>query len=254
MSIEIQGLTLDLPIYTANARSLRKKLIPTKVGGTLFSKNDDTVVVRALQNVSMQVKDGQRVALVGPNGAGKTTLMKVLAGIYTPTKGTVRINGRVSAALNTSLGIDSEVTGRENIFLLGYYRGLSKAEILESLPEIIETADLGQFIDLPVSTYSAGMAGRLTFAVATAFEPDVLIMDEWLSAGDGAFVQKAHERTSRFVEKARILVLASHSLAIVREFCTHGAYINKGSLVTFGTIDEAIARYEEDMHAAATAG
>ncbi len=251
MSIEVQGLTLDLPIYTANARSLRKKLMPTTVGGTLFSKGDATVVVRALQNISLKIKDGERVALIGPNGAGKTTLMKVLAGVYTPTKGSVQIRGKVSAALNTALGIDSEVTGRENIFLLGYYRGLSKAEILESLPEIIETADLGQFIDLPVNTYSAGMQGRLTFAVATAFDPDVLIMDEWLSAGDGAFVAKAHERTSRFVEKARILVLASHSLAIVREFCTHAAYINKGSLIAFGGIDETIAHYEHDMHQAA---
>jgi len=247
MSIEVNGLSLDLPIYAANARSLRKKIIPTSVGGSLFANASDTIFVRALQDLTFTIRDGERVALIGPNGAGKTTLLKALAGIYTPSAGTISIRGEVSAALNAALGIDSEVTGRENIYLLGYYRGLSKSRIEANMEEIIATADLGHFIDLPVNTYSAGMQGRLTFAVATAFDPDVLLMDEWLSAGDSAFVAKAHERTKQFVEKARIMVLASHSLAIVREFCTHCAYLSRGRLLAYGPAEEVIKRYEADV-------
>ena len=247
MSIEISNLTLELPVYNANARSLRKVLIPTSVGGVLFSNSNNKVVIRALEDVDLNIADGERVALLGPNGAGKTTLLRVLAGVYTPTKGTVHVRGKVSAALNTSLGMDLEATGRENIFLLGYYRGYSRAEIVQNLDEILDVADLGQYMDLPVSTYSAGMQGRLTFAVATAFSPDVLVMDEWLGAGDGAFVNKAYERTSRFVEKARILVLASHSLSIVREFCNRGIYLKRGKMVVSGEIEDVIKHYENDM-------
>jgi len=247
MSIEVSGLSLDLPVYSANARSLRKRLAPTSVGGALFSNSSNIVFVRALQSLSFTIKDGERVGLIGPNGAGKTTLLKVLAGIYTPSAGTVSVRGTVSAALNSSLGMDSEVTGRENIFLLGYYRGLSKSEIEGRLDEIIETADLGQFIDLPVNTYSAGMQGRLIFAVATAFEPDVLLMDEWLGAGDSAFVARANERARQFVEKARVMVIASHSIAIVREFCTHGAYLRRGRLIAYGPIDDVIRLYDTDV-------
>jgi ABC-type polysaccharide/polyol phosphate transport system ATPase subunit len=247
MSIEVSGLSLEFPIYSANSRSLRKRLVPTSIGGALLSNSSNTVFVRALQNVTFVIKDGERVGLVGPNGAGKTTLLKAIAGIYTPTSGSVTIRGTVSAALNSSLGMDLEVTGRENIYLLGYYRGLSKAQIDSNIDEIVDTANLGQFIDLPMNTYSAGMQGRLTFAVATAFEPDVLLMDEWLGAGDSAFVTKAHERTRRFIEKARIMVIASHSLAIVRDFCTHCAYLRRGQLIAYGPTEEIIDLYEADV-------
>ena len=249
MSIEVRQLSLSFPIYSASARSLRKRLIPTSVGGTLLSSASNTIFVRALDDVNLTVKDGERVGLIGPNGAGKTTLLKVLAGVYTPSSGRIEVRGSISAALNSTLGIDGEVTGRENIYLLGYYRGLTKAKIEANIEDIIKVADLGQFIDLPVHTYSAGMQGRLTFAVATSFEPDVLLMDEWLGAGDGAFVKRAHERTKEFVGKARIMILASHSLAIVREFCTHCAYLNRGKVLGYGPTEEIIALYEADMAA-----
>ncbi|PXA83995.1 ABC transporter ATP-binding protein [Caulobacter sp. D4A] len=249
MSISLSNVTVELPIFSANARSLRKRLTPTAVGGSLMSRGDNKVIIRALNNVSLKIKDGERVALIGPNGAGKTTLLKVLSGVYAPTRGNVAISGEVSSALNTSLGLDVELTGRENIYLLGYYRGISRPVITKALEDIIETAELGQFIDLPVNTYSAGMQGRLTFAVATAFEPDILIMDEWLAAGDSRFVAKASERTARFVSKARILILASHSLAIVRNFCSHAAFLNSGSLVTYGPVEDVISAYEHQLNA-----
>ena len=246
MAISLRGVTVDLPIFNANARSLRKSLTKATVGGSLFARSDNKVVVRALSDVDLDVADGDRVALIGPNGAGKTTLLRVMAGIYTPSTGSVSVQGRVSAALNASLGLDPELSGRENIFLTGYMRGLTKAAIEAEIDDIIATADLGSFIELPVNTYSAGMGGRLVFAAATAFAPDVLLMDEWLMAGDASFVAKAEQRTKAFVNKARVVVLASHSLALVRSFCNRAAYLRAGQLMAYGPTDEMLDMYEAD--------
>ena len=247
MAIELTGVTVDLPIYSSNARSLRKRLIPTSVGGSLFARADQRVVVRALSNVTLRIGDGERVGLVGPNGAGKTTLLRVMSGAFSPTAGQVQVAGRISAALNVALGLDTEVSGRENIYLLGYYRGFSRAEIDRELDDIIAAADIGNFIDLPTHTYSSGMMGRLTFAVATAFSPDVLLMDEWLMAGDAQFLERARERANKYVSQARIVVLASHSSDTLRGFCTHAAYMRGGYLVNYGPVDEIIDQYDHDV-------
>lgn len=251
MTIDVRSVTVDLPIYSVNAKSLRKKITALTVGGALFRRSDDVVSVRALNNISLRIADGDRVALIGPNGAGKTTLLKVLAGVYTPTAGQVNVQGRVSAALNVSLGLDPELSGRENIYLLGYYRDIDRKTIDAQVESIIEATELGAFIDLPVHTYSSGMNGRLTFAVATAFQPEVLLMDEWLMAGDHRFIHKAAERVSEFVSKARVMVLASHSLSIVREFCNKACYLKGGNLMVYGDVEEVIGRYEYDMAKAA---
>ena len=251
MSIEVRSATVNLPIYSASAQSLRKQMAAFTVGGKLFRGQHDQVVVQALSNVSLSLTDGQRVGLIGRNGAGKSTLLRLLAGVYAPSQGTVSVKGRISAALNLGLGLDPEISGRENIFILGYYRGLSKAAITAELDDIIAATQLGPFIDLPVHTYSSGMSGRLVFAVSTAFEPDVLLMDEWLLAGDAAFVENASKRVSQFVSRARIVVLASHSLEIVRTFCTHAAYMKEGSLAYFGDTEGALAHYHADLAAAA---
>lgn len=243
MSIELAGVTVDLPIYTANARSLRK-VAAAVVGGRLMARNDDVVSVRALSNVNLSIRDGDRVALIGPNGAGKTTLLKVMAGVYQPSSGWAKVNGKISAALNVNLGLDMELTGRENIYLLGYYRGLTRAELEAEIEGIIEATELGNFIDLPARTYSSGMMSRLTFATATAFQPDVLLMDEWLLAGDARFIHQASERVQSFVSKARILVLASHSHGIVREFCNRAVYLEQGQVLASGDVEEVIAKYE----------
>lgn len=246
MTIELRSVTVDLPIYSVSAKSLRKSLAAVTIGGALFRRRDDHVSVRALDAVSMSIADGDRVALIGPNGAGKTTLLKVLAGVYTPASGYVSVKGRVSAALNVGLGLDGDLSGRENIYLLGYYRGIDRRAIDLQIDEIVEATELGTFIDLPVNTYSSGMTGRLTFAVATAFEPEVLLMDEWLLAGDHRFIQKASDRVATYVAKARVMVLASHSLAIVRDFCTKAAYLKGGRLIDFGPVEQVIGAYDRD--------
>jgi ABC-type polysaccharide/polyol phosphate transport system ATPase subunit len=251
MSIEINGVTINLPIYATKARSLRRQLTTATVGGALLAARDDTVFVRALDNIFLQISDGQRVGLVGRNGSGKTTLLRLLAGVYTPSIGNVTVRGRVSAALDNSLGMDVDITGRENIYTLGYYRGYSKAEISDEIEAIVEVAELGRFIDLPVRTYSAGMMARLIFAVSTAFEPDVLLLDEWLLAGDANFMAKAHERATSYVQRARIMVLASHSTETIRHLCTHVAFLRAGQLVAYGPTDEVLAAYDHEVQQAA---
>lgn len=251
MSIELRGVSVYLPVYSVKAKSLRQTLTRMTVGGALFRRSDETVVVQALENVSLSIGDGERVALIGGNGAGKTTLLKTMAGVYTPAKGVVQVKGAVSSALNIGLGMDPELTGRRNIYLLAYYRGISRREVERQIDSIIEATDLGSFIDLPVSTYSTGMTGRLTFAVATAFQPDVLLMDEWLLAGDAQFMNKATARVEEFVSKARIVVLASHSLEIVRNFCTSAALLDGGRLVAYGPVDDVVEHYQEQVVAKA---
>jgi ABC-type polysaccharide/polyol phosphate transport system ATPase subunit len=216
------------------------------VGGSLFKTGGDVVSVRALENITLFAKDGDRIGLVGHNGAGKSTLLKVLAGVIAPTTGTVSVYGEISAALNTTLGLDMEISGRDNIFLLSYYRGIKREDVLANIDEIVAAADLGHFIDLPVHTYSSGMLGRLTFAVATSFEPDVVLMDEWLLAGDINFLSRAIERTTEYVKKSRILVLASHSTNIIKSICNRAVYLKKGQIVAVGDPDEIINMYETD--------
>ena len=246
MTIKLQSVTVDMPIYSVNAKSLRRTLTAMTVGGILYQRRDHAVSVRALENVSLSIGDGDRVAIIGPNGAGKTTLLKVISGIYTPTTGQVTVRGSVSAAMNVGLGLDLELTGRENIYLMGYYRGVERSAIDGQIESIIDATELGTFLDRPMHTYSSGMSGRLTFAVATAFQPDVLVMDEWLFAGDQRFLAKAADRVADFVSKARIMVLASHSLPIVREFCNKAVYLKSGRLVAFGDVEDVVNQYEAD--------
>ena len=251
MTIELSGVTVDLPIYSSSARSLRRALTKATVGGALFSGAGDRVSVRALSKLDLKIADGDRVGLIGGNGAGKTTLLKLLAGIYSPTSGRMRIEGNVSAALNIGLGLDLEISGRQNIFLLGYYRGISKAEIVKNIDDITAVADLGSYMELPIHTYSSGMLGRLMFAVATAFDPDVLLLDEWLMAGDMQFTERARARTEKFVEKARILVVATHSTELIRNYCNRVVYMKAGSIVSSGEPSEMIEFYESDVRNAA---
>jgi ABC-type polysaccharide/polyol phosphate transport system ATPase subunit len=249
MSIEVRNVRVDLPVYNANVRSLRKVLMKATVGGAMLQSGESKVFIRALADVSIKIEDGDRVGLIGGNGAGKTTLLKVMAGVLTPSSGAVAVHGSVSAALNIGLGIDPEISGRENIFLMGYYRGLTRKQIEANIDGIVATADLGNFINLPVMTYSAGMIGRLTFAVATAFNADVLLMDEWLLAGDAAFMENAFAKTVKLVESARIVVIATHNMSAVREYCNKAVYLSGGRVLAVGTAHDIVAQYEADVHA-----
>ena len=175
--------------------------------------------IPVFSNLSLEVPHGTRLAIVGPNGAGKTTLLKLIAGILPAPKGKIHIEGAISPLLNIRLGMEAELTGIENIWLRGTYMGRTRREIEGKVPEIVAFAELGEFIDLPVNTYSAGMAARLAFSIATSFEPDILLIDESIGAGDKQFADKAAARLRKFVDGSSILVLATHNERLMKKIC-----------------------------------
>jgi ABC-2 type transport system ATP-binding protein/lipopolysaccharide transport system ATP-binding protein len=199
--------------------------------------------VEALRQVSLAFRTGDRVALVGRNGAGKTTLLRAMAGIYEPVSGEVRSRGRISPMFDISLGIDGDVSGYDNIRMRGLILGLSAREIEERMADIVEFTELGDYLDIPVRTYSSGMMTRLTFGVATCFSPDILLMDEWIVAGDAGFLTKAQHRIEAFVEKAGILVLASHSTEICLKWCNKAVWMERGEVKMVGEVNAVIDRY-----------
>ncbi len=177
-------------------------------------------LVRALEGVNFELTAGDRLALVGVNGSGKSTLLKVLYGIYEPTDGHVEINGQVDALFNINLGFRREATGRRNIELRGLINGWSRDEISRRMEEIIEFSELGDFIDMPLKSYSQGMGARLAFSIATSLDPEILLMDEWIGAGDPNFQEKASLRMEAIAKKAGIVVLASHNHALLKGHAT----------------------------------
>jgi ABC-type polysaccharide/polyol phosphate transport system ATPase subunit len=242
-SIVATNLTIDFPIYGSSHRSLRQTLF-ARTGGLIRHERagrQQRVVVRALDDVSFTLRNGDRLGLVGHNGAGKSTLLKVLAGVYTPDAGSIRIDGRVSPLFNSAPGLDPDDNGYENIKTCGMFLGMSSEEINRKLLDIVDFCELGEYLDLPVRTYSTGMVARLGFAIATAIEPDILLLDEGLGAGDARFAA----RMQALIQRTRILVLASHSDALIRSMCNRAILLEKGRLIAMGSVDEVINRYHQ---------
>ena len=243
ISIRLRSVTVDFPVYSAGTRSLKKRLLHRGTGGRIARDSGNRVCVRALDDVSLGFRHGDRVGLVGHNGAGKTTLLRVLAGAYEPTRGLVERRGRIASLLHVSLGIDPEATGYENIMTRGLFLGLRPEQVRERMDEIAEFSELGGYLDMPVHTYSAGMRLRLAFAVSTCFEPEILLMDEWLSVGDPSFVEKAKRRLRAFVDRAGILVLASQNTALLQRICDTGVLLQAGKVRSRGPIREVLREY-----------
>lgn len=215
-----RNLTIDFPIYgmTEN-RSIKKSLISIATGGVLAKDASNKMSIRALDDLTFEFKAGDRVGITGNNGSGKSTLLQVLAGIYEPTSGQLNINGRITSMLGITLGMDNDSTGIDNIFLRGRFMGLRKDQIETMLDGIVNFAGIGDFIHLPLRTYSSGMLMRLAFAVATSVEAEIILMDEWLSVGDADFIAKAKIRLTQMVEKASLVVIASHDHQLIEEQC-----------------------------------
>ena len=211
--------------------------------GALGRKLDLTggrATVRALSGIDLEVSDGDRLALIGPNGAGKSTLLRTMAGVYSPLSGTIVRNGRVTPLLNLGMGISPDATGRENILLLGMHLDIPPREMRRKVDEIVEWTELGAFIEAPLKTYSAGMIGRLAFAVSTSFQPDILLMDEWLGVADAAFQHKAYERMAGFVSGSSLLVLASHSGELLEAWCNRAVRMEGGRIVEEGQVRDLL--------------
>ncbi|CNG97385.1 ABC transporter [Yersinia thracica] len=241
--VEFNNVCVDFPIYNADGRSLKKRLLQVATGGQLGSDQQGRVVVRAIDNLSFTLKDGDRVGLLGHNGAGKSTLLRLLSGAYEPSSGTTKTSGEIGSLIDISLGIDAEATGRENIYLRGGLLGRTRAEITARLDEIIEFSELGDFVDMPVRTYSTGMHLRLAFAVSTIVRPEILLMDEWLSVGDEGFKQKAETRLSEMVQATNILVIASHSRSLVMKTCNRVIWLEHGKVFMDGDVESVCSRY-----------
>jgi ABC-2 type transport system ATP-binding protein len=201
----------------------------------------------ALRNVSFAIKEGEAVGLVGANGGGKSTLLKLIAGVLLPDEGTVRVDGGVAPLIEITGGLVGSLDARDNIVLTAGLHGLSKREVEARFDEIVEFAEIGEFLDLPVRHFSSGMKVRLAFSVVTSLDEPIVLVDEVLAVGDRAFREKSYKRMERMLSGGRTLFLVSHSEGDLRRFCTRGLYIHKGRLVADGPIEETIARYNADQ-------
>ena len=241
--IKFNNASIDIPVFNANSRSLKNKIIRVASIGKLGNDTSGHIIVKALKNLNFELKNGDKLGIIGPNGAGKSTLLRALTSVYPPTKGKVMIQGNVASLIDISLGIDPEATGRENIFLRGALLGIMKEKMKEMIDEIIEFSDLNEFIDMPVRTYSSGMHLRLAFSVSTIINPEVLIMDEWLSVGDENFKNKADTRLSKLVKSTDILVIASHSSELIKKNCNRVIWLENGEIKMDGNPNEICSLY-----------
>ena len=243
--IELKDVGVDFVIYQGSGRSLRKSVLHAGTGGMLSHDAHHRTFVRALFGISFTLQKGDRLGLVGANGAGKSTLLRVLAGVYEPTRGYVRVVGQVTPLFDISQGLDSDATGYENILLRAAYLGLSRRETMSAMDEIAEFTELGDYLDLPIRTYSAGMMLRLAFGVTTTVRSDVLLLDEWIAAGDMGFLEKAQQRASSFVRRSNVLVVASHSKDVIQRLCNKALWLDKGDMIKFGDVGEVWDAYEQ---------
>lgn len=231
-TISARNLIVEFPVFGARGRSLKHAVMRTATGGRLSSDSANHVVVRALDEISFDFTEGDRVGLIGHNGSGKSTLLRVLSGAYKPLSGEVEVLGKVGSMISITLGMDFEASGYENILLRGTLMGFRRSEIEEITRDVVEFADLGDYIDMPMRTYSSGMAMRLAFALATAGTADIVLMDEWLSAGDATFTEKANQRLLQKISKAKVLVLASHNEELVKRHCNKILRLERGRIIS----------------------
>jgi ABC-type polysaccharide/polyol phosphate transport system ATPase subunit len=247
-SLVLKNVHVELPIFTSRsvglintlfnyARSERKRI---------ESVSRFSFVVHALRGVTLDIRDGDRIALVGRNGAGKTTLLRVLSGAYEPTDGSILRHGVTTALTNITLGMDMDASGYENIHMRAVQMDLSRSEELELRDDVVSFTELGEHLALPVRTYSSGMLLRLAFALSVSEAPEILLMDEMISAGDARFVEKAHARLTQMMDQAKILVLASHHESILQQFCSRGIYLREGQVVFDGPLVDCLRKYNSD--------
>jgi homopolymeric O-antigen transport system ATP-binding protein len=245
--LHLHNLCVDFPVYHGGSPSLKRALLnaAARKQRNLTRDNSDRISVRALNDVDLEIKNGDRLAIIGANGAGKTTLLRVLAGIYEPTAGYVESSGVISSLLDVYVGFNPDATGYENIILRGMFMNLRPEVMKSHVAQIAEFCGLGPYLDMPVRTYSAGMTIRLSFAIATCVPPEVLLMDEWLSAGDASFLEKAKQRMEHFVRSSNVMVLASHSMPLLEQWCNRAILLDQGRIRASGDVKTVAAAYRE---------
>ncbi len=243
-SISLHNIHLDLPIFDVSSQSLKKRVMRMGRRNRIAEDNTGVVIVRAIDDLSLELRAGDRLGLIGHNGAGKSTLLRVMAGIYPPTAGRIRVEGKTVPLLDISLGMDDQSTGRQNIRLRGLLLGMSDTEIRSKTEEIADFTELGDYLDLPLRTYSSGMRVRLAFAVSTAVDADILLLDEVLGVGDASFQDKAARRLQELHDRSEIVVLAIHSSETIRKTCTKVLWMERGRARMFGDVNEVVDAYD----------
>jgi ABC-type polysaccharide/polyol phosphate transport system ATPase subunit len=238
--IELNDVCLSFEVRQRGRMTLKEYLVKRMFRGTVNPR----ILVHALQNISLQVRRGERIGILGHNGAGKSTLLKVLAGVYPPTSGQVRVQGRISSLFDIALGFEQEASGWENICFRGYLQGETPKSINAKMPAIAEFSELGEFLSVPVRHYSAGMMVRLAFSIVTAIDPEILLVDEVLSVGDLAFQTKARKRMMEMVDRAQLLVAVSHDMESLKRMCNRGLWLENGRVKMDGPIEEVVQAYQ----------
>jgi len=241
--IETREAWVEFPIFDAKSRSLKKTFLGT-AGGAIGRNTENVVVIEALRDITMTLKMGDRVGLVGHNGAGKSTLLRLLSGIYEPTRGRTAIRGRVAPVFDLGVGMDPEITGYENIIIRGLFLGQTRKQMLAKIDEIADFTELGEYLSMPLRTYSTGMRVRLAMGVVTSIDPEILLLDEGIGAVDADFLKKAQVRLQALVERSGILVFASHSNEFLARLCKTAMWIDHGAVKLHGGIEEVVGAYE----------
>jgi lipopolysaccharide transport system ATP-binding protein len=230
--VNVKDVVVEFPIYGSQSRSLKKAFIRAATGGILARDASDRVVVRAINNVSFSFGEGDRVGIVGHNGSGKSTLLRVIAGAYEPTRGIISVRGKVASMISIAVGMEGEATGFENIYLRGIIMGLKPREIAQLVDGIAEFSELGDYLHMPLRTYSSGMYMRLAFAISTSVPVDIVVMDEWLSVGDASFHEKAQQRIQGMIKRSKMLFLASHDENLIRKNCNAMIRLSHGEMIS----------------------
>jgi len=243
VSIETTDAWVEFPIFDAKSRSLKKTFLG-KAGGTIGRNTSNVLVIEALRNISLSLNAGDRVGLVGHNGAGKSTLLRLLSGIYEPTRGAAVVRGKVAPVFDLGVGMDPEISGYANIIIRGLLLGESRKTMLSKVDEIAEFRDLGEYLSMPLRTYSTGMRVRLAMGVVTSIDPEILLLDEGIGAVDAEFLKKAQTRLQKLVERTGILVFASHSNEFLARLCKTAIWIDHGEIKMSGGIEEVVRAYE----------
>lgn len=243
VSIDTYNACVDFPIFDAKSRSLKKAVL-SSAGGAIGQNSDKTVVVEALKDINLHLREGDRVGLVGHNGAGKSTLLRLLSGIYEPTRGTADVRGRVAPVFDLGVGMDPEVSGYDNIIIRGLFLGQTIKQMKSKMDEIAEFSELGDYLAMPLRTYSTGMRVRLALGVVTSIEPEILLLDEGIGAVDAAFMAKARVRLQELVKRSGILVFASHSNDFLAQLCNTALWIDHGTVRSAGEVSEVVGQYE----------
>lgn len=241
--IDLNNVSLHYDLHHDRTDNLKEAFVNFFTKRSYVKNKKETLI--ALNHVSLRINHGERLGIVGFNGAGKSSLLKVISGIYKPTNGQLTVQGHIQPLIEIGAGFDPEFTGRENIYLNGYMLGFTKKQVKEKENEIISFSELEDFIDTPIKYYSSGMVVRLAFTIATMIEPEILVFDEMLSAGDAAFISKAQERMKRLLDKAKLMVLVSHDLEMIKTMCTRAILINKGVIIYDGPVNDCLEKYQD---------